>query len=202
MYRQTEAIERCGTVLRNRVILSTLALASAFLWSAGAVQSQQSQAKGFVFNTAVDKNTVVRFFYQPPGDYFHYPLVFRAVEEGDSRLGTGPSADGGIAYIVVFEMQQLSQGLAHLNLSWQESEKIETLESFKDLPITDRMEIVVVTSKGTAKAQVKPNRICETLGPLDSAIRTKRPLWGFQAFRINYGCKIPGFKPGAYPDAI
>lgn len=184
-------------------IFWVLALALITVGYADILLSQQKQEKGFVFNSPVDENTVVRFFYQPPGNYFHHPLLFRGVEQGDPRLDTGPmSTEGHIDYVSFLEMQQLIRELAHSNLSWQESEKIETLGSFKQLQITDSMEIVIVTSKGTAKAQVRPTRICETLGPLDSALTTKRSLWEFQAFRIDYGCKIPGFKYGAYPDQL
>jgi hypothetical protein len=190
-------------MLLKSFILWLLSLTLIIQGGAHTVLSQQNQEKGFVFDSPAGENTVVRFFYNPPGDAFHAPLVFRALKQGDARLDTGPmSTEGHIDYVSLLEMQQLLQELAQSNLAWQESEKIETLGSFKQLQITDSMEILVVTSKGTAKAQVRPARICETLGPLDSALTTKRSLWEFQAFRIGYGCKILGFKYGAYPDQI
>jgi hypothetical protein len=190
-------------MLLKAFILWVLALTLIVIGGADIVLSQQSQEKGFVFNSPVGEDTAVRFFYQPVGDYFHHPLVFRAVEKGDPRLDAGPmSAEGRIDYISVPEMQQLLQDLAHANLTWQESEKVETLGTFKELQITDTMEILVVTAKGTAKAQVRPTKICETLKSLDSVLTTERDLWEFQAFRIGYDCKIPGFKYDAYPDQI
>jgi hypothetical protein len=62
------------------------------------------------------------------------------------------------------------------------------------------MEIRVVSPKGTAVATVSPKRICPTLEPLDAALATSRALWEFQLFRVEDGCKVPGFNNQAYPD--
>jgi hypothetical protein len=169
--------------------------------TAAVMQSCQNYDKRFVLNSPVDENTAVRFFYQPAGNYFHSPLVFRVVDQKDSRLNTAPMAvEGRTAYISLSEMRQLMQGLAHSDLSWRESEKVEVLGSFRKLDITDNMEITAVSSKGTAQATLNPQKICETLKPLDSALKTPRALWEFQGFRLNYGCKVPGFVYDAYPD--
>jgi hypothetical protein len=88
----------------------------------------------------------------------------------------------------------------HTDLAWQESEAVEALGSYKKLPVSDDMEILVAFANGTAKAQITPKTICRTLKPLDAALKTPRALWEFQGFRLNYGCKVPGFKPDAYPD--
>jgi len=169
--------------------------------STTSVSSRQTIDKKNVLNSPVDENTAVRFFYQPAGDYFHVPLVFRAVELKDPRLNTAPMAvEGRTAYVSLSEMQQLMQGLAHSDMAWQESEKVETLGSYKKLDITDDMAITAVSSKGTARASLTPKKICKTLKLLDSALKTPRALWEFQGFRLNYGCKVPGFRYGAYPD--
>jgi len=161
----------------------------------------QADDKRNVLKASVDENTAVRFFYHPPGDYFHFPLVFRAVDPKDSRLNTAPmTPEGRTAYVSLPEMRELIRGLSHLHLSWQESESVESLQPFKKLEITDTMVITAVSSNGTAMANLDPKRICETLKPLDSALETPRALWEFQGFRLNYGCKVPGFKYGAYPD--
>jgi len=169
--------------------------------SSGVMQSRQNYDKRNVLNSPVDENAVVRFFYQPVGDYFHFPLVFRVVDQKDPRLNTAPMLiEGRTAYISLPELQQLMQGLAHSVLSWEESEKVEALGSFKKLDITDNMEITVVSSNGTARTTLNPKKICKTLKPLDSAFKTPRALWELQGFRLNYGCKVPGFDYQAYPD--
>lgn len=64
---------------------------SRFLACEGNGQSQARGSKRLVERILVDENTAIRFFYDPPGgDYFHAPLVFRPVKDGDSRLNTAP----------------------------------------------------------------------------------------------------------------
>lgn len=154
-----------------------------------------------VFNCPVDENTAVRFFYFPGGDYYHFPLIFRPVAQGDPRLNTAPMGEEGrTAYISRKEMRDLIRRLAHSGLSWQESEKVEPLGSFKPLALLMTTEIRVVCSKGMARAEFDPKRVCQTLEPLDSALKTPRALWEFQLFRQGYGCKVTGFNWDAYPD--
>jgi hypothetical protein len=183
--------------------VSLCALAFALLVAAagGRAQSNQRQERVSVLNSPVDEKTVVRFFYDPTGDYFHKPLVFRVVEADNPLLNTAPiREEGRTAYISLPEMRDLVQSLTRSGLGWQESETVEVLGSYKKLPVSDDMEILVVFSNRTAKAQIAPKTICRTLRPLDAALKTPRALWEFQGFRLNYGCKVPGYKPDAYPD--
>lgn len=72
------------------------AFALVFLACAGRGQSQTSGNKKLVERIVADENTAIRFFYDPPGgDYFHVPLVFRPVKNGDSRLNTAPILEEG-----------------------------------------------------------------------------------------------------------
>ena len=167
----------------------------------GVMQSQQTNHNASVLNSQADENTAIRFFYNPPGHYFHVPLILRGVEQTDPRLNTAPLGDEGrTAYVSLVEMQQLLRGLLDAKLSWEESERTQALGPFKRIPLSGSMDILVVCSKGTARAKVGPNRICKTLKPLESALRTPRALWECQGFRLNYGCKVPGFNYDAYPD--
>jgi hypothetical protein len=184
---------------------SALALAFLFVAGGGGAQSNQKHERVSILRSPTDEKTVVRFFYQPPGDYFHAPLVFRAVQEGNALLNTGPMREEGRnAYISVAEMRELVQTLTHSNLAWQESETVETLGSYKKLSLDgvglDDMDVRVVLSNGTTKAQIAPKAICKNLKALNSALKTPRAIWEFQGFRLNYGCKVPRFKPDAYPD--
>jgi hypothetical protein len=81
---------------------------------------------------------------------------------------------------------------------------MEVFGSSKKLSIAgiglQTMDVRVVITSGTAKAQVSPKDICTILKPLDAALKGPRILWEFQGFRISYGCKVPGFKYGAYAD--
>jgi hypothetical protein len=173
--------------------------------SSGEMLASQKRDLPSVLNSPVDKNTAVRFFYQPAGDYFHAPLVFRPVEEGDPLLNTAPMREEGrTAYISFSEMQDLARLLAHSGLGWQESETVEVLGSYKKLGLSgiglDTMDVRFVSSRGTARAEISPKAICMILKPLDAALKTPRALWEFQRFRLNYNCRVPGFKSDAYPD--
>lgn len=173
--------------------------------SAGEVQSNQKREGASVLNSSVDENTVVRFFYQPAlGDYFHFPLIFRAVGESDPLLITAPMREEGrTAYISRSEMRELVGHLAQMDLAWKESNAVEALGPFKKLdPAGIGLEIFVGYSKGTARTMIAPAKICETLTPLDSTLKSPRAVWELQLFRSGYDCKVPGFKYDAYPDHI
>lgn len=192
-------------MISKSVSFCVLALALLVAAYGEKVQSNQNHERLSVLNSPVDEKTVVRFFYQPSGDYFHFPLVFRVVEENDPLLNTAPMREEGrTAYISLSEMQDLAHLLAHSGLGWQESETVEVLGSCKKLGLNgiglDTMDVRFVSSRGTATAEFSPKVICMILKPLDSALKTPRALWEFQRFRLNYNCKVPGFKPDAYPD--
>lgn len=183
-------------------VSSALGLVLVTATAIGAFAFQWVPGKKLLLGCSADETTAIRLFYNNESDYFHFPLIFRAVEQRDPHLNTAPMvAEGRTVYISQTEMQSLLRGLAQLDLPWQESEKVETLGSFKRLrPWSDSMEILVACSKGTARVKVDPKKICKTLKPLDSALKTPRALWEFQRFRLNYGCQVPGFQYGAYPN--
>ena len=182
-----------------------LALVLLTVTEGGQAQSNQAHKQISLLNSLEGENSAIRFFYQPPGDYFHAPLVFRATEEGSALLNTAPMREEGrTAYISIPEMQSLAQKLARADLAWQESEAVEVMGSYKRLVGEGigigAMQILVAGSKGAARARVAPKSICRTLEPLCASLRTARALWELQRFRLNYGCKVPGFKPDAYSD--
>lgn len=183
-------------------VSSALGLVLVTATAIGAFAFQWVPGKKLLLGCSADETTAIRLFYNNESDYFHFPLIFRAVEQRDPRLNTAPMvAEGRTVYISQTEMQSLLRGLAQLDLPWQESKKVETLGSFKRLrPWSDSMEILVACSKGTARVKVDPKKICEILKPLDSALKTPRALWEFQRFRLNYGCQVSGFQYGAYPN--
>jgi hypothetical protein len=189
-------------MLKNTFIFLISMLTLIIAGPEGMSKDQQNQYKGYVLNASVGANSAVRFFYDPAlSDAFHSPIIFRATEDGDSRLINPPSTRAGwTSYIAFSEMRQFLQTLAHSNLAWQESDKVEIFEPALQIPRLDTMEIVVVGSSGTAKAMVRPSRICQTLEPLDAALKTKRALWELQRFRLTYGCQVPGFDWKLYPD--
>jgi len=151
---------------------------------------------------AADKDAVVRFFFVPAyNSYFHYPLLFRVVEENDPRWNTAPLVDvGRTAYISFSEMRALFAALSAEPLSWEESAKIEELETYKTIRNDGRVDIKLLSSGGTAKSGIPPKEMCETLAKFDAALRTPRALWEFQLFRRQFDCRVPDFDPKAYPD--
>ena len=109
----------------------------------------------------VPVKSITRKLYDPAGDYFHAPPVFHGVTEGNSLLNTAPmQEEGRTAYITLSEMRELLQGLAHVDLAWQNSETFEGLGSYKKLPVSDDMEIFVGSSTARAKTKIAPTRIC------------------------------------------
>jgi hypothetical protein len=166
--------------------------------------SSQAASQGHALTLPAGKDSVVRFFYQPAdGEYFHVALIFRVVEENDPRWNTAPVFDvGRTAYVSLSDMQQLMTNLAHLSLRWDESAKIESLETYKNIHSYGGMGIKVLSANGTAKATIGPDKICETLAPLDGALLTPRALWEFQHFRLQCHCRVPNFNPNAYPDRV
>lgn len=178
------------------LLLVTLMIAP---WGSG-----QTERQGHALTLPAGKDSVVRFFCQPPdGEYFHVALLFRVVEKKDPQWNTAPVFDEGrTAYISVLEMRQLTTALSAAHLSWSESTKVETLETYKTIHSDGGMGIKVLSPNGTAKATIEPKKICETLAPLDDAFQTPRALWEFQLFRSQYHCRVPNFNPNAYPERV
>ena len=187
-------------MLLKSLSFSALALV-VFTLSSAVVQSGQKPFNAVDLHLEADEKTVVRFFYDPPGEYFHAPLVLSVVEEGNKLLNTAPMKEAGrTAYLSLAEMRDVMQRLKRSHIAWEESGDTVTLGAYKKLPLFDDMEILVATSEGTAKTRIAPKTICQTLKPLDAALKTPRALWEFQIFRLQYGCAVPRFKPEAYPD--
>jgi hypothetical protein len=193
--------------MRSKSLVTFFLFLPAILVAAlvGMAQTDPRQERIAVLSSPVDERTAVRFFFQPAGDYFHHPLVFRVGEEGSRQLHSAPAQEEGhTAYISISEMRDLVELLARSGLSWQESETVEVFGSSKKLSFAgiglETMDVRAVSTAGTAKAQVSPKDICTILKPLDAALKGRRVLWEFQGFRINYGCKVPGFKYGANGD--
>lgn len=141
-------------------VSSALGLVLVTATAIGAFAFQWVPGKKLLLGCSADETTAIRLFYNNESDYFHFPLIFRAVEQRDPRLNTAPMvAEGRTVYISQTEMQSLLRGLAQLDLPWQESKKVETLGSFKRLrPWSDSMEILVACSKGTARVKVDPKK--------------------------------------------
>ena len=152
-----------------------------------------------LFSGSVDTNTSLRLFYFR-GDYFHPPLLFRAVGDKDPRLNTAPIFDEGrTVYISLKDMREVVRILANSAL-WQTTRKVEDPRPSMELEMPpDGMEIVLFLSTGTARTLIAPARLCATLAPVDTALR-KRALWEFRLFRVQYDCTVPGFDRNAYPE--
>lgn len=177
-------------------LLGLIVFVSVAWWSFA-----QEKGDGNVLNSAADKSVAIRFFYDPPGDSFLFPLIFRVADPNDPRYNTAPLLDAGrTAYLSLSDMRRLLPDLAHLPLLWRHAETVEAFGSYNVLQLTDTMDVKVVSSHGTARAAIPSKKVCETLSSMDSAISTPRALWEFQLFRRNYGCKVPAFDIKKYPD--
>jgi hypothetical protein len=182
-----------------RVISLLLVMLASAPWASSQVANERHP-----LTLAADKDSVVRFFFFPAhNNYFHVALLFRVVEENDPRWNTAPVFDvGRTAYISISEMRGLFAALSAEPLSWEESAKIEELETYKTIRNDGRMDIKILSSGGTAKSGIPAKQMCETLARLDPALRTPRALWEFQFFREQFDCRVPNFDIKAYPDRI
>jgi hypothetical protein len=149
----------------------------------------------------VDESTIIRFFYLPVDSYLHPALAFRVAPENDARFGTAPiDYVGRTPYVSLSEMRNLVSAIGDLSLSWQTSPKPEVPKLIDPRKMPDKMEIEIFSSRGTDRALVDPTRLCETLAPLDEALNQRRARWEFELFRVDYGCKVPGFDRSAFPE--
>jgi hypothetical protein len=151
-----------------------------------------------VLGSSVGAETAVRFYYDAM-EAFRLPLVFYAVPAGDPRLNTMPFLrEGMIAYVTQPEMRRLLNGLSGLGLKWRETPRIVPLGPGFPGPLTDKMVITVLSSRGTAVGDVGPSEICEKVVPLQSVLTRPRARWEFQYFLSSYGCKVPGYDRDAF----
>jgi hypothetical protein len=182
-----------------RIISLLLVLLASAPWTSSQVANQHH-----ALTLVADKDSVVRFFFFPAyNNYFHVALLFRVAEENDPRWNTVPLFDEGrTAYISFSEMRGLFAALSAEPLSWEESAKIEELETYKTIRSDGRMDIKILSSGGTAKSGIPPKQMCETLARLDPVLRTPRALWEFQFFRQQFDCRVPNFDPRAYHDRV
>lgn len=180
-----------------RISFLLLVILAGAPWTFSQVANQRH-----ALSLTADKDSVVRFFFFPPfNNYFHVALLFRVVEENDPRWNTAPPLDvGRAAYITLSEMREFFAALSAEPLSWEESAKIEELETYKTIRSDGRMDIKILSSGGTAKSGIPPKQMCETLARFDPVLRTPRALWEFQFFRVQFDCRVPNFDPLAYHD--
>jgi hypothetical protein len=188
-------------IVIRRITSIRSAMLAVLLLAPMCVQGKHAK-NSEVLDYPVDSSTVIRLFFQPPaGNYFHVPLVFRVVDEGDLKANTAPiSSEGRTAYISLSEMRRFLKRMNVKNLHWQESKSVETVEPSFSLPVIDQMVITVFSSNGTARAYVMANRVCQTLAPFSSIIVTPRARWEFKSFQTMYFCNVTGFDRNAYPD--
>jgi len=188
--------------MRSKTAATQISVVIFLLAIAHPLASQPQIDKVQIFNSPVDQTTAVRFCDTAEEQYFHYPLIFRAVDPDDPRLNTAPiaSREGRTAFITKNELSQLIKALEQSNMPWKLSRKVKSLKWEPPLACFSGMDVLVVCSNGSATSTIKPANICESLKSLDAMLRTPRALWEFQLFRHGYGCEVPGFNFQAYPD--
>jgi hypothetical protein len=164
------------------------------------VHGQSAPVSSSLSTGPVDDDTFVTFFYLPSYSYLHPALIFHAAKSGSTLLNTAPFTDlgGRTAYVSIEEMRDLIGLLAHSDLSWRKTKQTE-LPKPGLANTTDKLEIRIINPDGTALSLSNPDKLCETLAPLDAALKQPRALWEFQLFRQEYGCKVPGLNRNAYP---
>jgi len=148
----------------------------------------------------VNKYTVASFSFSPPQNYTHPAMLFRVVDQDDTRLNTAPMLDQGrTVFISLEEMKRLIERLTVMQLAWHRSAQTE-LPSIGHSEVSNEMRIRVYDSTGSFLALLSPRDLCASLASLNDAIKQPRALWEFRLFQREYGCKIPGFNRDAYPN--
>jgi hypothetical protein len=107
---------------------------------------------------------------------------------------------GKTVYVSAKEFQQICAGLLKLNIAWQVSSNQEVFQDAMTLHPVDSMTVSVVTTHGTARGNIDPEKLCSTLASLDSAFSSRYALWEFQSLRREYYCKVPGFRLDAFAE--
>jgi hypothetical protein len=183
-------------IRRRAVLFICISVLYGLTASAGIGQSRNLSA---VLSSPVDKATVVSFFYF--GDIWSHwrkPMNFYVADSNDPKLhtvliGEGQDSQGWEAWITTSEMRCLTEKLIQSDLQWSESTEVKPFGSWRERPANDWLEITVISSKGTAKAEIRLTRMCDELQQLDSVMATPRILWQFQTLRWDDGCVIPGY---------
>jgi len=163
----------------------------------GMCSGQRASSSGGL-DVPVDRSTAVSFFYF--GDIWSHwrePMNFYVVSRDDTRLHkvqVGGHASGGwTTWITEDEMQALIEKLAALDLDWQNTATVEHFRPLKLRRIHDWMDVTVISSRGTAKAEIRLTRMCDDLQKIDGAMPTPRILWQFRTLRWDDGCVVPGY---------
>jgi hypothetical protein len=165
------------------------------------VYGQSAPVRGSL-TVPVNDGTVVTFFYLPANSYLHPALIFRVAKPGSPLLNKAPikNRGGRTPYISIEEMRDLVGLLDHSDLSWRKSKQMEVPGAPSFSQTTGKLEIKVIGSDGTTLSLSNPDDLCQTLAPLDAALKQPRARWEFQLFRVQYHCQVPGFDRNAYPE--
>ena len=143
----------------------------------------------------------------------YYPTIFHGVDERDLRFGcwTLNAPRGLDVFITPSEMSSLIEGLAELNLRWQELDKPMSFNpelaepgspmKFKvPVPRGKGVQVDVTCLEGSATTEIPPQRICAAMPSLEKGFETLRGLYSIQIIEWDDGCKIPGFDPTKLPE--
>lgn len=163
----------------------------------------QMPTRNATLDAPVTAKTAVSFFWFGDMDsHFRSPINFYVVPDGDPKLHkvvVEATDHQWNAYISASEMQCLIDGLKAFGLRWVDSKGREMFKS--GLARTDDgfLDITVVSSTATSKSYIRIARMCDQLSQLDSTMPTPRILWQFQLFRVDNGCRVPGYKNDVIP---
>ena len=183
-------------------------------WEPLASQTQKEPQGSVLLRCLNDKEFAVRLMYWPPdGDGTYYPTIFHAVGPRDLRFGCW-SFDwprGTTVFVGAPEMVAFGEGLAKLNLGWQEFPKRMSFNAepaepgspvkYKvPVPRGKGMQVDVTCQEASATAEVPPEHICTDMQSLEKAFDSLRGLYSIQLIEWEASCKVPGFDPKRLPE--
>lgn len=196
------AAHEAWTLARTRAFL----VLAALVVSLQMTSASQKASHSLILSAPVDKQTAVSFFWFGDMDsHFREPMDFYTVPAADPRLHTVKVREAvypdrpWTTFVTASEMERLIVGLESLDLNWVDSSRREAFGDRNHRENSGFLNVLVLTSKGTAKSYIRIARMCDELAVLDSAMPTPRIRWQFQLLRVDDGCIVPGFYDSEVP---
>jgi hypothetical protein len=186
--------------LKIAVSIRTTLLGGIVLSMALCAAGQKTK-ESTVLNTPVDVTSSVSFVWFADEDSrFKNPITFYAVPDGNPKLHSADlhPHESWNAYISEAELGRVLERLRWSDAKWAETRRRAELKDLESKIVGDTLEIVVVSSAGTARSATR-HSICERLADMDTALSNSRVLWLFQMFRVDRGCSVQGFDRSRFP---
>lgn len=121
-----------------------------------------------LLNAPITGKTALSFFWFGDMDsHFRLPINFFVVPDADRKLHKVeiPDRDSQVNVVIsAGEMKRILDGLKSLNLRWADLRGREVFKGTFHRKATDMLDVTLVSSDATAKANIRIARMCDELG--------------------------------------